>query len=107
MYCSSVRDMWRTTDSKRMGWESQAEVNLLIRSQQENESPAAGGKPRQSKRKQMISLFLSASFINMQVPDHLPAPIPPVEIESADTPFIVAKDGSKRQLRTGRNKDIL
>lgn len=55
----------------------------------------------------MISLFLSGSFINMQVSNHLPAPIPPVEIESADTPFIVAKDGSKRQLRTGRSEDIL
>lgn len=44
--------MWRTTVSKRMGWESQAELNLLIRNQQEKESPAAGGKPRQSVRKE-------------------------------------------------------
>lgn len=40
----------------------------------------------------------------MRVPDHLPNPIPPVEIESADTPFTVAKDGSKRQLQTGRHE---
>lgn len=87
-----------------MGWESQAEVNLLICIQQENESPAAGGNPRQSKTKQMISLFLTDLFINMRVPDHVPAPMPPVEIESADTPFTVAKDGSKRQLHTGRSR---
>lgn len=73
MYCCSVRDMWRTTDNRRMGWESQAELNLLIWNQQENERPAVGGKPRQS------------------------APIPPVEMESAVTPFTVAREGRKRQ----------
>lgn len=57
MYCCSVRDMWRTTDSKRIGWESQAELNLLIWNQQENERPAAGGKPRQSKTREIISHF--------------------------------------------------
>lgn len=42
----------------------------------------------------------------MRVADHVPAPIPPVEIESADTPFTVAKDGSKRQLHTGRHEEF-
>lgn len=73
MYCCSVRDMWRTTDSRRIGWESQAELNRLIWNQQENERPAVGGKPRQSP------------------------PIPPVAIESAVTPFTVARDGRNRQ----------
>lgn len=49
MYCCSVRDMWRTTVSRRIGWESQAELKRLIWNQQENERPAVGGKPRQSK----------------------------------------------------------
>lgn len=49
MYCCSVRDMWRTTVRRRIGWESQAELNLLIWNQQENERPAMGGKLRQSK----------------------------------------------------------
>lgn len=72
MYCCSVRDMWRITDSNRIGWESQAELNLLIWNQQEKVRPAVGGKPRQSP------------------------PIPPVEIESAVTPFTVAREGRKR-----------
>jgi hypothetical protein len=47
-YCCSARDIWRTTDNSQIGWESQAELNLLIRNQQEYDRPAAGGKPRQS-----------------------------------------------------------
>ena len=34
-YCCSARDMWRTTDSRRMGWESHAELKRLIWNQQE------------------------------------------------------------------------
>lgn len=49
--------MWRTTDSKRIGWESQAELNLLIWNQQENERPAVGGKPLQSKTREIICHF--------------------------------------------------
>ncbi len=46
--CCSARDMWRTTVSRRTGWDSQAELNLQIINQQEKDRPAEGGKPLQS-----------------------------------------------------------
>ena len=48
-YCCSARDMWRTTDSRRMGWASQAELKRLIWNQQEYDRPATGGNPRLSE----------------------------------------------------------
>ena len=51
-YCCGARDMCLTTVRRRMGWESHAALKRLTRNQQQNDRPATGGKPRQSKQEE-------------------------------------------------------